>query len=688
MDSTLPSRNLLQGVFCAVALLAAAAARADITLESLLGEMIDPAAVARWPQPEFTCRQASSYDRATVAPDQPGWFANSDQNQFIRRERNGNREERVMLDAAGPGCIVRFWLTTDQNKKGTLRFYLDGAPEPALAFPAYDLLSGDFKIGAPLAQPHPGYRPDGAGGNTLYLPIPYAKHCKITWEEGGQSSRYYQINYRTYPSGTAVQTFARAALEAARPAIARVNHALLSPPEEAASQSLLADQPIPAGGTLAVDLPAGPAVLRRLELQVPADQLKSPERALRSLIVQMDCDGERTIWCPASDFFGSGTGLNPVQSWYRTVLANGTLVCRWVMPWRHQARVTLVNLAEAPVNVALRAVATPWLWDGRSLHFHAVWHYESGLKTPPHRDWNFVQLTGRGVYVGDTLALFNPIATWYGEGDEKIWVDGETFPSHIGTGTEDYYGFSYAPQPVHQTPFCGEPRIDQPMTQGHNTVTRTRNLDGIPFQRSLQFDMELIAWKTTTLTYAATTYWYAFPGATSNIQPQPQAAAQPVPTLAEAIAATAPRRKPGALECETMKVPAKSGSFFVGEQDMDPYGGERWSNGRHLLGQATRVGDFVEIEFPAPDASPRRLALFATQAPDYATLRFQVNGQAVAALFDGWAASVQPAAAFPLGVFEPRGGKFRLRAEIAGANPAATGAKYFFGLDCVILEKP
>ena len=303
------------------------------------------------------------------------------------------------------------------------------------------------------------------------------------------------------------------------------------------------------------------------------------------------------------------------------------------------------------------------------MHFHAVWRYEAGLKTPPHRDWNFVKLAGRGVYVGDTLALFNPIATWYGEGDEKIWVDGESFPSHVGTGTEDYYGYSYAPKPVHNTPFCGEPRIDQPMTQGHNTSTRTRNLDGIPFRRSLQFDMELISWKPTTLTYAATTYWYAFPGTSSNVQPQPREAALPVPTLAEAIAAAAPPRKPGAIECETMKVLAKSGDFFVGEQDMDPFGGERWSNGRHLLGKTTAVGDSVEIEFPAPDAAPRKLVLYATQAPDYATLRFRSTARMWPATFDGYAAAVQPAPAFVLGTFEPRDGKFKLRARSRRSQP-------------------
>ena len=127
---------------------------AEITLESLLREMTDFAAVARWPEPEFTCKQASSYDRGTAAPDKPGWFANSDQNQFIRVETNQGRAEKVMLDAEGPGCIVRFWLTTDRNKKGTMRFYLDGAAEPALMFPAYDLLSGDLKIGPPFDERH------------------------------------------------------------------------------------------------------------------------------------------------------------------------------------------------------------------------------------------------------------------------------------------------------------------------------------------------------------------------------------------------------------------------------------------------------------------------------------------------------------------------------------------------------
>jgi hypothetical protein len=299
-----------------------------------------------------------------------------------------------------------------------------------------------------------------------------------------------------------------------------------------------------------VNLPAGPAAVRRLELHVDCGNAAALERSLRSVILQMNFDGEETVWCPASDFFGSGVGINPLQSWYRTVNADGTMICRWVMPYAKSARITIANLGDHAVTASLRANTGSWTWDERSLHFHSTWHYEANLKTPPPRDWNSVHLNGRGLYVGDTLALFNPVPTWYGEGDEKIWVDDETFPSFLGTGTEDYYDFSFAPQGLMQTPFANQVRVDQPMTQGHNVLTRTRNLDGIPFSKSLDFNFELISWKPTTLIYAMTTYWYAFPGARANVAPQPDAATLPVPTLAEAIAANAPWHRPGVVECE------------------------------------------------------------------------------------------------------------------------------------------
>ena len=508
---------------------------APVSLDSLLQEMLDVESIARWPQPEFTCKQASSYDRTKVAPDKPGWFSNKDNNQFIRDEENEGRKERVMMDAAGPGAIVRFWLT-GESKTGVLRIYLEGAPAPALTFNSFDLLDGNLKVGAPLLQAHPSYT-QAKGGNNLYFPIPYARHCKVTWEEKGKGWRFYQINYRTYAAGTEVQTFALPQVEASKALIERVNRELLAPVPSADGKVASLKKEIAAGTEASLDLPGGPGAVRALELRLETADAKERERALRSVIVKLTFDDKMTAWVPATDFFGTGAGINALNSWYRSVSTEGAMRCRWVMPYSKSARVTLENLGAQPVKATLEATTSPWKWDDRSMYFHSAWRNEVGLKTPPVTDWNYIRITGRGVYAGDTLTLFNSAPTWYGEGDEKIWVDGESFPSHIGTGTEDYYGFSFAPQGIVQTPFANHVRIDDPKTQGWNIMSRTRQLDGIPFGKSLQFDIELMSWKPTTLNYAATTHWYAFAGATSNVSPQPKEAVLSIPTLAEAQAA-------------------------------------------------------------------------------------------------------------------------------------------------------
>jgi hypothetical protein len=211
-------------------------------------------------------------------------------------------------------------------------------------------------------------------------------------------------------------------------------------------------------------------------------------------------------------------------------------------------------------------------------------------------------------------------------------------------------------------------------------------LDGIPFHKSFQFDMELLPWKSGALTYAAATYWYAFPGAASNRRPQSEAAILPVPTLAEAMAARAPKHWPGAVECEKLKILTQSDDFPVREQDMEPFDARRWSGGAQLLAVPKASGDFLEIEIPAPDDVPRQIRLYATQAPDYGRLRFSINGQTVSETFDGWAKEVRPAPVLNLGTFTPLDRAFTLRVEVVGANPAAVGGKYLFGLDCLVLK--
>lgn len=113
-----------------------------------------------------------------------------------------------------------------------------------------------------------------------------------------------------------------------------------------------------------------------------------------------------------------------------------------------------------------------------------------------------------GVFKGDVLSLYNWCPRWYGEGDEHIWVDGESFPSHFGCGTEDYYNTTYAPIHVYHFPFGGAPREDDEASRGYNTFVRVRGLDAIPFNKSLKFEFELISWDGGKVDYSSTVFWY------------------------------------------------------------------------------------------------------------------------------------------------------------------------------------
>jgi autotransporter-associated beta strand protein len=652
-----------------------------ITLESLVAEMTSYDSIARWPSPEFVCRQASSYDRRSISPNEDGWFANDDFSGRVRIETNSGRREEVLMDEEGPGSIVRFWVTTDSTNAGggVLRIYLDNDPNPALTFSAFDLLSGDMNLPTPFATAHPGYTANGFGGNTMMLPIPYAGRCKVTWEEKSSGKRYYQINYRRYPRGTPVQTFTSAILDAARPALSTAAGRLLSPPTSPAGALASTTFSLAPNEEKVIDLPSGENAVRFLKFLLNSTGGDATDHALRSLVVKMSFDGEQTVWCPVSDFFGSAVGVNVMANWYNTVQADGTMISCWVMPYQQSGRITLHNFGSASVGGTIEHYTTPWEWDNRSMHFHTAWNYEAGMRTPPIADWNFVSLAGKGVYAGDTLALYNEAATWYGEGDEKIWVDGEAFPSHFGTGTEDYYNYSFAPRMNMQTPWANLTRVDQAATLGHNVMSRSRNLDGIPFTKGLDFDIELISWVPTRLLYAATSRWYAFPGGETNVEPDPADATAYIPTLADAQ--QPPPAFEGVLDAELATVVGTSAGLARETQNMQGFGFDVWSRGEQLLGRGTKVGDFITLSIPAPDNAPHEIRVALTQAADFGRLSFTVNGQASAAVFDGYATSVLHAADLSLGTFTPVDGKYEIRVQVSGTNPSATGNRYYFGID-------
>lgn len=496
-----------------------------ITIGSLLKEMQDFDAVTRFPAPFYTMNQASSYDRRSISPDQPGWFANEDNNQFIRTETHQGRQEQVMLDADGPGAIVRFWLTT-VVKPGTMRFYFDHEKKASIVVPAFDLMQAGLHLGPALLNPHSSYEPNGKGGNTLYLPLPYQKHCKITFEfadsASGKTAHYYQINYRTFAPETKVETFTKEKLITYRDQIKETESRLWHPISEK-GQVIKNNQKIKSGGQLTLSLPEGIHAIRSLKTLLSTTSSTNKESMWRHVWINIDFDNNRTVHCPLGDFIGSGYGGKKITSWFRDLTPKGELTSRWVMPYQKSAKITIENKSAGPVQLQLSVNISTFKWDKNTLYFHATYKAEKNIKdakwdydltkialndTSAPIDWNFARIKGKGVYYGNTLSVNNHMNSWYGEGDAKAYVDGEKFPSEFGTGLEDYYNTSWAPVILYQTPFANAPRADNPSSKGYNTFTRTRILDAIPFTKEFSFDMEMLSWDGGTIDASATTYWY------------------------------------------------------------------------------------------------------------------------------------------------------------------------------------
>lgn len=502
--------KLLLALLTVVMTALSATAQEVVDVRSLLNEMVSLDAAARWPSPEYVEKQASSYDRASVSPNTAGWYANADASQYIRTDTIQDRLEHVMLDADGPGAIVRFWLTTFK-RHGNLRIYLDGAPEPALLIPAYDLMKIGLPVGPVLLAPHSSYEPREKGGSTLYFPIPYARHCKITWEDKDTTNepRYYQINYRCYSKDCRVTTVDFNHLDSLHALLAAVNDKLahpntLMPPGAAKAAGRIVPQ-----GRLTLDLPAGEYAVQLLTIQLN----KVSDTLINKLMISIRFDDRETVHCPLGDFAGSGQGGRPLQSWYRTVTGKGKIICRWTMPYQRKAVITLLNTANTPANVSMAAATTTWQWDDRSLYFHASWVKQNNIPVKRTEkdgpiEWTIVNLKTRGVFLGDTYCVNNGMHAWYGEGDQKFWVDHDRFPSEYGTGTEDYYNTSWAPVVIYQTPFANAPRADNADSYGYNTFTRTRNLDRVPFKTSFHYTIEMLGWQNGHIDASAVAYWY------------------------------------------------------------------------------------------------------------------------------------------------------------------------------------
>jgi hypothetical protein len=227
------------------------------------------------------------------------------------------------------------------------------------------------------------------------------------------------------------------------------------------------------------------------------------------------------VEAPVGDFFASGPGVNPFASLPFSAEADGTMTCRFVMPFEKSVRLEIVNFTPTPARLEGSVLLGPWQWDERSLYFRAKWRADHDLLAGgAPLDLPYLVVIGKGLLVGCAAMIMNPsgvptaAGNWWGEGDEKFLVDGELTPSTFGTGSEDFFNYSWSRPDLFAHPYCGQPLDSGPDTSGYISNHRFQVMDAIPFARSLAALLELSAHnRTPGLSYARIAYHYARPGA-------------------------------------------------------------------------------------------------------------------------------------------------------------------------------
>ena len=157
-----------------------------------------------------------------------------------------------------------------------------------------------------------------------------------------------------------------------------------------------------------------------------------------------DDETEPSVEVPVGDFFCMGWGkYAPVQSLAVCVNPGSAFNCYWPMPFRKKCRITMENMADQDMTLFYQIDYIETKVPPDAAYFHA--QYRRVNPVPFKENYVLVDsIQGKGQYVGTYMAYGSYRNGWWGEGEIKFYMDGDTkFPTICGTGTEDYFCGSY-----------------------------------------------------------------------------------------------------------------------------------------------------------------------------------------------------------------------------------------------------
>jgi hypothetical protein len=419
----------------------------------------------------------------------------------------------------------------------------------------------------------------------------------------------------------------------------------------------------------------------------PEPQKWAPEGGAnhQEMLLRIYYDGNTrpAVEAPLGDFFANCFGKRrEVNSLAVAVEDADSYNCFWRMPFRKSVRIEILNESEKPIRLLYYNV--DWIkkdtMSEDTPYFYAQYRQEYPVEQG--KDYVLLETEGKGHYVGTVLAVRSRSPAWFGEGDEKIYIDGEQKPSIWGTGTEDYFLSAWGLKTTSSTYF-GTPYFDQwGIVGGHTSAYRWHINDPIVFKKKIKFTIEhfgwispdenpknvMHSWNERQDDYSSVAFWYQT-GVSTFLARAPHAKERTLPSL-ERVRVLAKdftdvkHHGPGAAEAQPM--------------------GEMYSQPQLLYRPENVDNGWLEIPIEVKKKEPLRLVLNCTRAPDYGRYQIFLDGVKLGHPIDLYNDKVDNFEFQPLD-FWPEPGVYTLRLACVGKNSKSDG--FGLGLESVNLRE-
>ncbi|MDR1531885.1 MAG: DUF2961 domain-containing protein [Clostridiales bacterium] len=264
----------------------------------------------------------------------------------------------------------------------------------------------------------------------------------------------------------------------------------------------------------------GPGIIRHIWL--------TPTGAWRNAILRFYWDGQAhpSVECPVGDFFCAGWNqYAQISSLAVCVNPGSAFNSYWPMPFAARCRITMENRGEEPVTYYYQIDYELGELEGPCAYFHAYFNRVNPL---PYKDVYTIAegIWGAGHYVGTYMAWGVNNSGWWGEGEIKFYMDGDTqFPTICGTGTEDYFcgSYNFEDPTTHDkyisftTPYTGFHDFGTDnffKTQKRFGMYRWHILDPVRFSEELKVTIQALGWRSGGRylplqdDIASVAYWY------------------------------------------------------------------------------------------------------------------------------------------------------------------------------------